>query len=559
MSVRNSNSQRSATASTSPPCAPTPPVPVGELRYPGRVILGPPSVDEPPALPTPQSLPRGKSDDSVDEKGSILPTVGSSNTSSEEAKTPRHKISATTPPNVTPQHQQTSASSNSTPSSIIAQNSSLRSSAPEYRPKQSPLMAPRTPPQTFHGAPTYVFDPRDLPPNAPPSHAAIKVPASTRQRTPPLSERDFGYDFILVLDFEATCEEPTPPNFLPEIIEFPVVVIDINTRQLVGEFHSFVRPAHNAVLSPFCKSLTGITQQQVDLAPTLPEVVRRFEEWHKSVIPCGKTSIFATDGPWDLRDFMYRYSVCEGVAMFPPLFFRWLDVKESFAAFFNCRHGKIQAMLEYLGLGEFEGRLHSGLDDARNIARIIVAMLDRGCTFPRLCEISDPEHEQPWTRHRKRADSTNSHNTSITSFGRQTPPAQSGGNSPHTNTFTSPSQPSPTQSQNQQRTNHLRQQTRGANTPRRAGGNSPEQSRSGVSPPSFLDGPDATALMFHRLVNSSSQQFPSLPSAHDTFAAGQQFQNSERTPTTVCEATLPSSRLTEAGASPLHGVCASKR
>lgn len=191
------------------------------------------------------------------------------------------------------------------------------------------------------------------------------------------------FDYIMVIDFEATCEEPTPPNFLHEIIEFPVVVIDVQTRRVCNEFHSYVHPMGNPTLSTFCKQLTGIRQEDVDVAPTLPEVIRRFEGWYKNCFSSSARTIFATDGPWDMRDFMYNHSVKRQGVVFPALFYQWIDIKSAFANFFHCPRGKIKHMLDYLGL-PLEGRLHSGIDDSRNIAKIVIGLLIRGCS---LCDL----------------------------------------------------------------------------------------------------------------------------------------------------------------------------
>jgi Inhibitor of the KinA pathway to sporulation, predicted exonuclease len=43
-------------------------------------------------------------------------------------------------------------------------------------------------------------------------------------------------DFYIVIDFEATCEEPNPPNFIHEIIEFPAVIIDADTLEIVSMY-----------------------------------------------------------------------------------------------------------------------------------------------------------------------------------------------------------------------------------------------------------------------------------------------------------------------------------
>lgn len=42
------------------------------------------------------------------------------------------------------------------------------------------------------------------------------------------------YDFICVVDFEATCEENNPQQYAHEIIEFPVVLIDTHTLEIVS-------------------------------------------------------------------------------------------------------------------------------------------------------------------------------------------------------------------------------------------------------------------------------------------------------------------------------------
>lgn len=45
---------------------------------------------------------------------------------------------------------------------------------------------------------------------------------------------DTYYDYICVVDFEATCEEDNPPDFLHEIIEFPMVLINTHTLEIVS-------------------------------------------------------------------------------------------------------------------------------------------------------------------------------------------------------------------------------------------------------------------------------------------------------------------------------------
>ena len=45
---------------------------------------------------------------------------------------------------------------------------------------------------------------------------------------------EYKLDFIIVIDFEATCEQDNPPGFIHEIIEFPAVVINVAKRETVS-------------------------------------------------------------------------------------------------------------------------------------------------------------------------------------------------------------------------------------------------------------------------------------------------------------------------------------
>lgn len=66
-------------------------------------------------------------------------------------------------------------------------------------------------------------------------------------------------EVLLVLDFEATCEE-NKPNYTHEIIEFPIIQLFIPSLEFGEEFHCYVKPTLNPILSPFCTQLTGIQQ-----------------------------------------------------------------------------------------------------------------------------------------------------------------------------------------------------------------------------------------------------------------------------------------------------------
>ena len=69
------------------------------------------------------------------------------------------------------------------------------------------------------------------------------------------------FDYICVYDFECQCEEGTKNLKFNEIIEFPVVVIDVKNKKIAGEFQTYVKPVLDPELTPFCTKLTGIEQK----------------------------------------------------------------------------------------------------------------------------------------------------------------------------------------------------------------------------------------------------------------------------------------------------------
>ncbi|GAA5910198.1 3'-5' exonuclease [Sporobolomyces salmoneus] len=165
------------------------------------------------------------------------------------------------------------------------------------------------------------------------SSASPSPPANTERRRP----KGQKYDSYLVCDVEATCEniQGNPKlafSYPNEIIEWPVILLQWRRRKIesrnplldehvqeegeeewelyeVDEFHSFVKPTWAPELSEFCTELTGITQDQVDSAPTFQEVLKKFEKEfitkHELFTKSNQT-IWITDGPWDLRDFIAK-------------------------------------------------------------------------------------------------------------------------------------------------------------------------------------------------------------------------------------------------------------
>lgn len=164
---------------------------------------------------------------------------------------------------------------------------------------------------------------------------------------------------------------------------------------------------------------------------------------------------WVTDGPWDLRDFAAKQLFISGLAQRPAwLGGGYIDLRASATMYFSREAGKaaseaipvktevesiqvdqnaepvditfqsipprspeisaplplsivkpvavanIPSVLEALGLPPFEGQLHSGIDDVRNIARILVelAMPHRGWRVVQNAHIRGREKTWKWMR-----------------------------------------------------------------------------------------------------------------------------------------------------------------
>ena len=186
------------------------------------------------------------------------------------------------------------------------------------------------------------------------------------------------YQYLAVLDFEATCLEGQlmQPQ---EVIEFPTVLVDTATLTVVDEFHEYVRPTVHPTLSPFCTTLTGIQQSTVDISSAFPEVFARYLRWLEGVLAKGSV-LFVTCGDWDLKTMLPTQCHNLGLSV-PPVFATWCNIKRQFeGAFPKHRMHSMPQMLTDLGL-PLIGHHHNGLDDSRNIAAAARELMRRGAVF----------------------------------------------------------------------------------------------------------------------------------------------------------------------------------
>lgn len=178
--------------------------------------------------------------------------------------------------------------------------------------------------------------------------------------------------FVSVVDLEATCwnSSESQAGQISEIIEIGLVFLDTQTGDVVNPISMKVKPAHSTI-SQFCTDLTGLTQKDVDKAPTLRQACEHLRKEYNS-----HRYVWASYGEWD------RYMVEQSAER--------TGVKSAFSGI----HTNVQALfgwtlpttnkddlslrkaVEVAGI-EWVGRAHSGVDDAHNAANLLWTVLRR--------------------------------------------------------------------------------------------------------------------------------------------------------------------------------------
>jgi inhibitor of KinA sporulation pathway (predicted exonuclease) len=180
--------------------------------------------------------------------------------------------------------------------------------------------------------------------------------------------------YYLVIDLEATCDEGHAiPREQTEIIEIGAVLCDAETLAPCGEFQTFVKPFRHPKLTRFCTQLTSITQADVEAAPTFAVAVQKLAAWLREKNALGEI-LFCSWGDYD-KNQLQRQERQGGVRL--PLGPDHLNLKEAF----RRRSGDTKKLGTGGALGRvgltFDGTAHRGIDDARNIARMLPYCLGR--------------------------------------------------------------------------------------------------------------------------------------------------------------------------------------
>ena len=176
---------------------------------------------------------------------------------------------------------------------------------------------------------------------------------------------------VLVVDLEATCWDASTPEggaqsiHTMEIIEIGCVLSNrsgdvLDTRSFI------VRPERQPILSEFCIALTQITQAVVDNAPPLKDVIDQMNAWLEGT---ETVALWGSWGNYDLNQLAAQCALDSADSQLLQL--PHLNAKKLWRR--TTRQRKKTSLAQALAYHdlEFDGQPHRGVDDARNIARLL--------------------------------------------------------------------------------------------------------------------------------------------------------------------------------------------
>ena len=177
------------------------------------------------------------------------------------------------------------------------------------------------------------------------------------------------YDKIVVIDLEATCDEPRP-QWRGEIIEIGVCLLDVQSLEITKPKGILVKP-QNTPITAFCTKLTTLTPELIEREGTsLFSALVTLQDEYKI-----NQRTWASWGDYDRKQLVLE---CESKRMgFPGEFSTHLNLKSIIALEYGWRRENgLDRALEAFKM-KLEGTHHRGVDDAVNIARVYREHLSR--------------------------------------------------------------------------------------------------------------------------------------------------------------------------------------
>lgn len=171
-------------------------------------------------------------------------------------------------------------------------------------------------------------------------------------------------DTVLVVDVEATCwQGPPPKGQESEIIEIGIVRVNPSKKKITGSESILIKPVKSEV-SEFCTKLTGHTQEALD-----KKGITHYEACAQITANyLARRKIWMSWGEYDRQAFWKNPETY-------PFSDSHINLKNMFALIYGLHKTcGLHGALELLNM-DFEGRQHSGVDDAINTAQVLIRIL----------------------------------------------------------------------------------------------------------------------------------------------------------------------------------------
>lgn len=188
-------------------------------------------------------------------------------------------------------------------------------------------------------------------------------------------------DQVLVIDIEATCwADQPPPGETNEIIEIGLCAVDV-ANLAAGEPRSLLVQPVRSHVSAYCTELTTLTPAQVAAGIPFADACQILRKVYRA-----RGRLWASWGDYDRRIFEKQ---CVATATPYPFGKRHLNIKGLCALLMGLPEEPSMAEgLELLHL-PLMGTHHRGGDDAANIARILIALVQRFRMAPLLTTLDE--------------------------------------------------------------------------------------------------------------------------------------------------------------------------
>jgi len=170
---------------------------------------------------------------------------------------------------------------------------------------------------------------------------------------------------FIVYDLEASCWQGSPADLKQETIEIGAFRLN-DYGEVTGEYNRFIKPVVHPYLSPFCKELTTISQEDVNRARSFPIVIEEFMDW---IGVEEEEYLLCSWGSFDRKMFIRD---CELHRLESEWAEQHINLKQQYQKLNRLRRPcGLNNALKREGF-EFTGTQHRGFDDAMNLVKIFM-------------------------------------------------------------------------------------------------------------------------------------------------------------------------------------------